>query len=112
MAATDGCLSATVESCDFRTNASFPSATVGYYDVVYSYKIDDERFIGRFSDFGAADDDYFHRGETIEIRYDPKTRQRSYYPLLRTQTNYRLICAATGAVLGVVVLIISWLSHR
>jgi hypothetical protein len=54
-------------------------------------------------------EDYLHKDESIEIRYDPAKPNKNYYPLLRTATNYRLLCGAIGGAIAIVVMLISFL---
>jgi len=57
---------------------------------------------GEFVDFGLQDEEYFHRGDTLQIRYDPKYPSKFYYPDLRTRTRFHLICFAIGAGLAAI----------
>lgn len=84
---------------------------MGHYRVVISYKVEGECFTGKFVDFGTQAEEYFHRGDTLEIRYNPKNPSTFYYPDLRTQTRFILICAAIGATLGIIAMLIFILSR-
>lgn len=101
---------ATVYSCDFTTRQERDSP-VGHYDVVISYAVEGETYSGRFVDFGLQSEDYFHRGDTLEIRFNPRNPSKFYYPDLRTQTRFRLIWAAIGGTLAIVVMLIRFLSR-
>ncbi len=88
------------------------NSSSGYYTVVYSYSVDGELYTGKFVDFGRADQSYLKRDDTVEIRYDPRDPAKSYYPELRTQTNFRSVCAGAGAALAVIVMAIEWWTHH
>jgi hypothetical protein len=98
-----------VYSVGWRGLENQVDSPVGYYDVVFSYRVNDELYSGRFSDYGMEAEDYLHKDESIEIRYDPANPNRSYYPLLRTAANYRLLCGAIGGAIAIVVILISFL---
>jgi hypothetical protein len=101
---------ATVYSSDFTTRQERDSP-VGHYHVVISYEVNGETYGGRFVDFGLESEEYFHRGDTVEIRYNPKNPTKFYYPDLRTQTRFDLVWAAIGATLAIIVMLIRFLSH-
>jgi hypothetical protein len=94
-------VAAAVFSCEFTTRRQSDS-TVGHYRVVVSYTVGEEIYTGEFVDFGLQDEEYFHRGDTLQIRYDPKNPSRFYYPDLRTRTRFHLICFAIGAGLAAI----------
>ncbi len=103
---------ARVYSSEYADLPEQANSSVGYYTVIYSYSAEGELYTGKFVDFGRADESYFKRDDTVEIRYDPHHPAKSYYPELRTQTNFRLVCAAFGASLAVVVMAIVWWTHH
>ena len=103
---------ATVYSCEYGDLPEQANSTVGYYTVVYSYSAGGELYTGKFVDFGRADESYFKRNDPVEIRYNPRNPAKSYYPELRTQTNFRLVCAGIGAALAVIVMAITWWTHH
>ena len=88
------------------------NSSVGYYTVVYSYTVGGEFYTGKFVDFGRSDESYLKRNDTVSIRYYPHRPAESYYPELRTQTNFRLLSACLGAVIGALVVAIAWWAHR
>ncbi|HEV2470453.1 MAG TPA: DUF3592 domain-containing protein [Candidatus Sulfotelmatobacter sp.] len=100
---------ATVYSCDFSTRQERDSP-VGHYHVVISYTVAGEIYTGRFVDFGLQSEEDFHRGDTLEIRYNPKNPSKFYYPDLRTQTGFHLMCVAIGGALATIVMLIRFLS--
>jgi len=81
----------------------------GHYDVVYSYRVADEEYVGRFSDHTSPDADYLHKGDTIDIFYNPAKTKESFYPPVGKGIN-RWAFAAAGAVLAVIVMLIVYLS--
>ena len=66
-------------------------SSVGHYWVVISYTVNGEIYSGRFIDFGLQAEEYFHRGDTLTIRYNPQRPSKFYYPELRTQRRLNLI---------------------
>ena len=101
---------ATVYSSDFTTRQERDSP-VGHYHVVISYAVEGETYSGRFVDFGLESEEYFHPGDTLEIRYNPTCPSKCYYPDLRTQTRLNLTWAAIGGTLAIIVMLIRFLSH-
>jgi hypothetical protein len=55
----------------------------GHYKVVYSYTVGNERYVGRFDDYGSPEEDYLHRDDTIRIEYDPEHPQHNRYQAAR-----------------------------
>jgi hypothetical protein len=96
-----------VYSAEWRGLSGQGDSPVGYYDVVFSYRVNDQLYSGRFSDYGMEVEDYLHKDDTIEIRYDPSNPEKNYYPLLRTATNFRLLCGAIGAAIAIIVMLIA-----
>jgi hypothetical protein len=82
----------------------------GHYNVVYSYKVSEERYTGEFSDYSNERDTPLHRDDVISIRYCPDHPTRSYYPDVQKSTNPRLILFAIGAGVGLIVLLIVYFS--
>jgi hypothetical protein len=80
----------------------------GFYKVVYSYEVTDERYTGNFYDYGKADESYLHRDDSVDIRYDPAKPEHSEYPNARAQKyalpNSGLI--ALRILVGIVLLIL------
>ena len=103
---------ARVYSSEYADLPEQANSSVGYYTVVYSYSAGGELYTGKFVDFGRADESYFKRDDTVEIRYDRDHPAKSYYPELRTQTNFRLVCAGIGAGIAVIVMAIVWWTHH
>ena len=101
-------VTATVFSVEFVNLPDQVDASTGRYHVVYSYSVDGERYTGRFADYGMADESYLKRGDTIEVRYNPRDPAASFFSDLRTDYGFRLICGGIGFVTGVAVLVISW----
>lgn len=103
-------VAAAVFSCEFTTRRQSDS----------SWPLPRCRFVhsggrnltGEFVDFGLQDEEYFHRGDTLQIRYDPKYPSKFYYPDLRTRTRFHLICFAIGAGLAAIVMLFAVLSKR
>ena len=85
---------------------------VGHYRVVYSYTADGSIYTGHFADYGLADESTWKRDETFEVRYDPRSPEKSYYPELRTDHQFRLVSAFAGLAIALVVMGIAWLSHH
>jgi hypothetical protein len=77
----------------------------GHYHVVFTYRVDGEIYTGRYVDFALRDEEYFNKGDTIEIRYDPKHPSKCYYPGLRTRLRFNLICCAIGVGAAIVVML-------
>jgi len=75
--------------------------------VAYSYSVSGEFYSGKFSDYSLRDEPYFHRGDTFEIRYNPKKPSKSYYPELRTRTGFVWICVGIGVALAIAVVSLS-----
>jgi Protein of unknown function (DUF3592) len=84
-------------------------SAVGHYHVVYSYWVNGVIYTGKFIDYGLQDEHYFKRGDELEIRFNPERPSHSYYPELRTRTNFVALCLAIGAGLGIVVMLASLL---
>jgi hypothetical protein len=103
---------ARVYSSEYADLPEQVNSPVGYSTVVYSYSVQGELYTGKFVDFGRADESYFKRDDTVEIRYDPRHPAKSYYPEQRTQTNFRLLCAGIGVGLALIVVGISWWFHH
>jgi hypothetical protein len=82
----------------------------GHYNVVYSYRVNDEMHTGHFRDYTSPVDDYLHRDDTIDIQYNPKHEEQSHYPLAQSAINGRLTFFSIGAILGAVVMLIVYLS--
>ncbi len=76
---------------------------VGFHNVVYSYRVGDERYVGKFAYYGYQAESYLHRGDTFTIRYNPSHPERSYYPELRTRHKFVLIAFAIGAIAALIV---------
>jgi hypothetical protein len=98
-----------VYTVEWRGLSDEVNSPIGYYDVVFSYRVSNQLYSGRFSDYGMEAEDYLHKDESIEIRYDPSNPSRNYYPLLRTATNYRLLCGAIGGAIAIIVMLIAYL---
>lgn len=94
---------AEIFSCDWADLEDQIDSDVGYYNVVYSYVVAGERYVGKFTDFGFQRESYFRRGDTFIVRYDPNRPSRSYYPDLRFRYRFHLICAGIGAGLALLV---------
>jgi hypothetical protein len=97
-----------VYSVEWRGQSDQVDSPIGYYDVVFSYRVDDELYSGRFTDYGMEAEDYLHKDDRIEIRYDPSNPNKNYYPLLRTTTNYRLLCGAISGAIAIIVMLIAY----
>lgn len=82
----------------------------GHYNVVYSYRVNDEMYTGEFSDYGSGDESYLKRDDSIQIRYSPSNPSKSFYPEVRTATKKRLFFAGLGLGLGAVVMLIVYLN--
>lgn len=78
----------------------------GHYDVVYSYRIGEERYVGRFSDYIEGTTEYLHSGDTISIRYNPEAPGKSSYPLVHSATNRRLAFIGIGLGLAAAVMLV------
>src|SRR5450631_1057616 len=98
-------IAATVYSCEYTDLPNMINSEVGHYHVTYTYGVNGEIHRGEFVDFGRQDESYFKRDDTLFVRYNPHNPAKSYYPALRTQTNFRLICFGIGAALGLLVII-------
>ena len=96
---------ATIYSCDYTDLPNQINSEVGHYHVTYTYEVGGELYTGHFVDFGRQDENYFKRNDTLMVRYNPHDAGHSYYPALRTRTNFRLICAAIGAALGLLAIV-------
>jgi hypothetical protein len=101
---------ATVFSCDWTDLPNQIDSAVGHYHVVYTYRVDGTIYTGRFVDYGMQDEEYFKRDDTFQVRYNPRNPSKSYYPDLRTDNNFRLICFAIGAAAAIIVLTIEFLT--
>jgi hypothetical protein len=100
---------ATVFSCDWRPFSDEGLVRdVGWHEVVYSYTINGERYIGKFLDYGQEDEDYFKRDDTFEICYNPAKPTKSYYPELRTRTRFLLISISVGAFFAIIIMILKF----
>jgi len=81
----------------------------GHYDVVYSYKVGEERYTGEFSDYVSRDNP-LHANDIISIRYCPEHPEKSYSPDLQGSTIPRLAVIAVGGAIGLIVFLIALLS--
>lgn len=99
---------ARVYSCDWTDLPDQIDSAIGHYHVVYTYHVEGEIYTGRFADYGMQDEEYLKRNDVFEVKYNSRNPARSYYPELRTRTNFMLICFAIGAVAGAAVLTISY----
>ena len=82
----------------------------GHYNVVYSYRVGEEIYIGEFSDYRSATDSYLKRDETIQIRYNPFKPKQSFYPERRSAAKRRIFWASLGLGLALVILLIVYLN--
>jgi hypothetical protein len=82
----------------------------GHYTLVYSYRVDNERFTGEFRDYTEERDNYLHRDDVISIRYCPEHPSRSFYPETKSVADKRLLFLGIGAGLAVIVFAIVYLS--
>jgi hypothetical protein len=83
----------------------------GYYGVVYSYKVGEERYTGEFSDYSS--DKPLHRDDVISIRYCPEQPQKSFYPKRETAIGRRLLLYGISFGGGMLVVLIKYLiNHR
>ena len=98
---------ARVYSCEYADIPEQINGAVGHYTVVYSYSAGGERYVGKFIDFGRADESYFKRDDAVEIRYNPRHPAKSYYPQRRTQAKLHLVGFGVGAVLALIALAIA-----
>jgi hypothetical protein len=98
---------ATVYSCDWVDLEDQVNSEVGHYNVVYSYQYLGEFHAGKFFDYAMRDQPYFHRGDSFEIRYNPRNPSKSYYPQLRTRTKFVWICVGIGAALAAAAMTLS-----
>ena len=96
---------ATIFSREWTSLRGQIDSSTGHYHVVFTYWVDGEIYTGRFVDFALGDEEYFHKGDTIEIRYDPKHPSRCYYPGLRTRLRFNLVCCAIGAAAAIIVML-------
>jgi len=67
-----------------------------------------ERYIGKFVDFASGDDEYLRLGSRFEVRYNPRKPAQSYYPELQTQTYFLVVCVVMGALLAILMLLVSF----
>ncbi len=79
----------------------------GHYDVVYSYRVADEEYIGQFSDYTSADADCLHKGDTIDILYNPAKPKKSFYSAAGKRIS-RLVFVTIGVVVGIIVMLIAY----
>jgi hypothetical protein len=98
-----------VYSVEWRGMSNQADSPVGYYDVSFSYRVNDQLYSGKFSDYGMEVEDYLHPNDAIEIRYDPSAPRRNYYPALRTASNYRLLCFSIGVTIALAIMLIAYL---
>ncbi len=52
----------------------------GYYTVIYSYRVGEERYTGQFRDYTSEQDGYLHQDDVISVRYSPELPAKSFYP--------------------------------
>jgi len=104
--------SATVYSSASTYLPQAVSSEVGHYHVIYSYWVNSTIYTDKFVDYGMQDECYLRRNEELEICYNPRNPSQSYYPGLRTMTNFHLISAAVSAGMGIVALLLVSLSRH
>jgi Protein of unknown function (DUF3592) len=93
-----------VESIDANRN------DFGHYNVVYSYRVNDEMYTGEFSDYGSENESYLKRDDSIQIRYDPSNPKKSFYPEVRSATKRRLFYFGLGLAIALIVMLIVFLN--
>ena len=76
----------------------------GHYNVVFSYSANSGLHTGSFTDYGKEEESYLHRGDLIDILYDPRHPDRNFYPFVRSATNRRLIAISIGAVAALIMM--------
>jgi hypothetical protein len=103
---------ATVYSVEYGDLYEQINSEVGYYRVTYTYIVDGKRYVGRFVEFGRQDENYFKRDDNFVVLYNPHAPEKSYYPNVRTLTNFHLTCLALGTVLAMLALILYTLSEQ
>jgi hypothetical protein len=82
--------------------------SVGHWHIEYEYSVGSERYIGKFVDFASGDDEYLRLGSRFEVRYNPRKPAQSYYPELQTQTYFLVVCVVMGALLAILMLLVSF----
>ncbi|MBS1820440.1 MAG: DUF3592 domain-containing protein [Acidobacteria bacterium] len=82
----------------------------GHYEVVYSYRVGNDFFTGRFSDYGSPAESYLKRDDTIHIRYNPSNSKKSFYPDARQPSIKKVSLALIGVGIGLLVMLIVYLS--
>jgi hypothetical protein len=82
----------------------------GHYNVVYSYRVNDEMYEGEFCDYGAVGESYLKRDDSIQIRYNPSNPRKSFYPEARTAAKRRLFFVGLGLGLAALVMLIVYLN--
>jgi hypothetical protein len=81
----------------------------GHYTVVYSYRVDDERYTGEFRDYNEQGNS-LHRDDVISIRYCPERPAKSFYPDVKSALSKRVLFLSVGAGIALIVLMIVYLS--
>ena len=81
-----------------------------HYTVVYSYRVGEERYRGEFRDYIAQQDSYLRRDDTIQIRYDSSSPEKSYFPQATGSIGKRLLFLGIGAILALIVLLVVYLN--
>lgn len=99
-------LQATIDSREWISEAG-SADSVGHWQVVYEYTVQGRRYVGQFADFAPEDQDYLRPGGRFEIRYNPRKPSQSYYPQVRTQTYFLIVCVVLGILFVVLMLIVA-----
>jgi hypothetical protein len=82
--------------------------SVGHWRVEYEYSVGGHRYAGSFVDFASNDEEYPRPGQSIEIRYNPRRPERSYYPGQRTQMAFVVVCVVFAIIMAALTLMVSF----
>jgi hypothetical protein len=78
----------------------------GHYNIIYSYRVGEERFTGESRDYSSEQATPLHRDDDIAIRYCPEHPQKSYYPEAKSVIDKRLLFFGIGAGAALIAMLI------
>jgi hypothetical protein len=103
---------ATVFSCEWADLPNQIDNLIGHYHLTYGYKVDGILYKGHFEDYGMQDTEHFKRNDVVQVRYNPRKPERSYYSGSRTRNSVSLIWLVIAAAVTLVFTISCLAGHH
>ena len=82
----------------------------GHYDVIYTYRVGEEIYTGKFSDYDSTTESCLKPDDSIQIRYNPANPKQSYYPEVRGSDVNKLLVFGIPVAFALIILIVVYLS--